>query len=174
MNGPKSGTRAIPRLMPNEPFPPYSYVPGQSPHPISDPRGHSYGKEIEPPELPAPEKWRGCPVYLYGLDLFNHGYYWEAHEAWESLWHVSGRKGTAADFLKALIKLAAAGVKHRAKQPAGVRSHACRAAKLWRQIATSSKDKDYFGFRLADLIALADSICQDGWPENAPLLVPKG
>jgi Domain of unknown function (DUF309) len=21
----------------------------------------------------------------HGLDLFNHGYYWEAHEAWESL-----------------------------------------------------------------------------------------
>ncbi|MER9222262.1 DUF309 domain-containing protein [Mesorhizobium sp. M0644] len=23
------------------------------------------------------------------IDLINHGYYWEAHEAWEPLWHAA-------------------------------------------------------------------------------------
>ncbi len=32
-------------------------------------------------------------AFLWGLDLFNHGYYWEAHEAWEGLWQVADRDG---------------------------------------------------------------------------------
>jgi hypothetical protein len=75
-----------------------------------------------------------CVPYLFAFDLFNHGYYWEAHETWESLWHGCGRSGRTADFLKALIKLAAAGVKVREGQPAGVRSHARRAAQLVEQL----------------------------------------
>jgi hypothetical protein len=50
-------------------------------------------------------------AYLRGIDLFNFGYWWESHEAWEGLWRACGRRGPAADFLKGLIKLAAAGVK---------------------------------------------------------------
>ena len=50
-------------------------------------------------------------------DLLNHGFYWEAHEAWETLWHAAGRKGEIADFLKGLIKLAAAAVKAREGNP---------------------------------------------------------
>jgi len=65
------------------------------------------------------------------VELFNAGYYWEAHEAWEGLWHAYGRHGAAADVLKALIKLAAAGVKVREGQEHGVRTHAGRAADLF-------------------------------------------
>ena len=60
---------------------------------------------------PTPERWRDSQAFCFAVDLFNHGYYWESHEVWESLWHACGRRGTAADFLKSLIKLAAAGVK---------------------------------------------------------------
>jgi uncharacterized protein len=28
-------------------------------------------------------------AFGWGLDVFNHGYYWEAHEAWEGLWQVA-------------------------------------------------------------------------------------
>ena len=55
-----------------------------------------------------------------GIALFNAGYYWEAHEAWEGLWHAHGRDGPTADVLKGLIKLAAAGVKVREGRPHGV------------------------------------------------------
>jgi len=111
-------------------LPPYSYVPGQHPHPISDPAGHSHGHS---PERAAPlddAQWRTNEVWLWAIDLFNHGFYWEAHEAWEGLWHAAGRRGPAADFLKGLIKLAAAGVKAHEGRPEGVKLHAARAAQL--------------------------------------------
>jgi predicted metal-dependent hydrolase len=89
-----------------------------------------------PPE-PAPldpNQWQASREYLFGCDLFNHGYYWEAHEVWESLWKACGRSGTTADFLKGLIKLAAAGVKHREGRPEGVRRHAARAVELFTEV----------------------------------------
>ncbi len=100
------------RYCPERPLPPYSYVPGLSPHPVSDVRGHLFGK-VEPPAEELTASFASNATYLYAIDLFNHGYYWEAHEEWERLWHVAGRTGTTADFLKGLIKLAAAGVKLR-------------------------------------------------------------
>src|SRR5439155_181759 len=41
-----------------------------------------------------------------GVDLFNRGLYWEAHEAWEHEW-VPDRKGPDAGFYKGLIQIAA-------------------------------------------------------------------
>src|SRR4051794_21689442 len=99
------------RLVPDEPFPPYAFVPDRFPHPTSDSAGHSLGKEPPVPPQVDPESWQQCRPYLFGIDLYNGGYYWESHVAWESLWIACGRKGTVADLLKGLIKLAAAGVK---------------------------------------------------------------
>src|SRR5437868_12287257 len=75
--------------------------------------------------------WRSSKTYMHGLALFNAGYYWEAHEAWEGLWHAHGRQGTTADLIKGLIKLAAAGVKVRQRQRHGIVTHAQRAAALF-------------------------------------------
>ena len=72
-----------------------------------------------------------CLPFRYGVDLFNHGYYWEAHEAWEGVWHACGRRGRLADFLKGLIHLAAAGVKSREGNLNGVVKHAERAKELF-------------------------------------------
>jgi uncharacterized protein len=41
-----------------------------------------------------------------GIDLFNSGEYWEAHEAWEQEW-MPDRKGLDAGFYKGLIQVAA-------------------------------------------------------------------
>jgi hypothetical protein len=141
----------------------YSYVPGLSPHPTSDPRGHSFGK-VEPPAQPLEEAtYRGNATYLHAIDLFNHGYYWEAHEAWESLWHAAGRRGVTADFLKGLIKLAAAGVKMREGRVAGLRQHAHRAAELFHDVLDESTSSDcFYGLRLNDLIATAVEIGRSG------------
>jgi predicted metal-dependent hydrolase len=108
------------------------------------------------------------------LDLFNHGYYWEAHEVWESLWHACGRSGQTADFLKGLIKLAAAGVKHREGVPKGVKSHAGRAMELFRGIAREQTPEGglYLGLPLQELTELAEAVCQAGWPVTPPLLLP--
>ena len=149
-----------PRFLPEVPLPPYSFVPGRNPHPVSDPAGHMHGKPPERPAAPDPNRWRGMQTYLHGVDLFNHGYYWEAHEAWEALWHASGRAGPTADFLRGLIKLAAAGVKVREGVPKGVASHAARAAAIFRNAAErlNGPGARFFGLRLGDLLAHARTV----------------
>ena len=124
-----------PRLLPGEAFPAYAFVPGRFPHPISDPRGHSYGQARLAVQPMDPRHWQRSHAYLRAIDLFNHGYYWEAHEYWEALWHACGRQGVQADFLKALIRLAAAGVKVRERRPAGVKSHAAATEALLSRVA---------------------------------------
>jgi len=107
-----------------------------------------------------------------GAELFNRGLYWEAHEAWEGLWLACGRKGTTADFLKGLIKLAAAGVKIRQGQLDGVRNHARRAAELF---AGVPRAKGYLGLSVKELIARARDVaeCTPCIPErhSAPIVV---
>jgi hypothetical protein len=112
-----------------EPLPAYSYYPGCPwPHPnrcfdgqsshVADRRMAPCGREQE--------WWTNR--FRRGVDLFNAGYYWEAHEVWEDLWHIEGRRGPTAEVLKGLIKLAAAGVKARERRESGVRTHCRRAA----------------------------------------------
>ncbi len=151
-------TNEIPRYCPERLLPPYSYVPGLAPHPTSDPRGHSFGVQVEKAAPLTEEPFHTNETYLYALDLFNHGFYWEAHEAWEALWHVAGRKGATADFLKGLIKLAAAGVKAREGRAAGVRQHAARAEELFRGVAAGSERM--FGMRLEALLQYANGVAR--------------
>jgi hypothetical protein len=150
----------LPRFVPDVPLPPYSYVPGQSPHPLSDARGHSFGVTPERPAAPDPDHWQDCRSYLRGVDLFNHGYYWEAHEVWEGLWHACGRTGQTACFLKGLIKLAAAGVKTREGRPQGVQSHARRATELFQQTAREigGENPVYMGLRVDELVRFASDL----------------
>ena len=149
----------MPRLVPNRPLPPYTYVPGLSPHPASDPAGHSHGAP-PPAAALAADKWQECEEYLFGFDLFNAGYYWEAHEAWEGLWHAHGRSGPVADLLKGLIKLAAAGVKVREGQRHGVTVHAGRAAELFAGLVGSGETR-LLGLDLASLERAARTIAAD-------------
>jgi predicted metal-dependent hydrolase len=78
-----------------------------------------------------PEDPAASPLFGRGIELFDAGYYWEAHEAWEVLWHAAGRRGPTADVLRGLIKLAAAGIKVRERREPGVRTHARRAAECF-------------------------------------------
>jgi hypothetical protein len=149
-----------PRSLSDEPLPPYSFVPGRFPHPFSNPAGHSHGQRAAGGSPADSDRWQECLPYLRGLDLFNHGYYWEAHEAWEGLWHACGRRGPSADFFKGLIQLAVAGVKVREGKPAGVRKHAARAAELFRQIAKDKSGATMFGLTLATLTDWADAVAR--------------
>jgi hypothetical protein len=108
---------------------------------VSDPRGHLFGQPAEAIRT-IPADWRSCRDYLHGIDLFNYGYYWEAHEAWECVWHAAGRAGPLADFIKGLIKLAAAGVKTLEGSPVGRERHATRAAALFRQARSARRQPE--------------------------------
>lgn len=126
--------------VPDDLLPPYAYVPGRHPHPTGDPRGHSWAGVPLPVEPLDPENPGQSREFRRGILLFNHGYYWEAHEAWERLWHAAGRTGPLATLVKGLIKLAAAGVKAREGNADGVRRHARRAAQLLRTAADQADD----------------------------------
>jgi hypothetical protein len=94
-------------------FPAYRYlpfVPGMA-HPRRDPTGHSYGQEDEFLADFDPDSWRSCQPYLYGIDLFNHGYWWEAHEALEAVWFAAGQETLPGNFVQGIIQLAAAQLK---------------------------------------------------------------
>jgi hypothetical protein len=66
-----------------------------------------------------PERWRESELYRFGCDLYNHGFLWEAHEAWEELWHPAKAEPLTADFLQGLIQCSAACLKLRMDQPTG-------------------------------------------------------
>jgi predicted metal-dependent hydrolase len=119
----------------------------------------------------SPTAWQECEEYLFGIDLFNHGYYWEAHESWEAVWHAAGRKGTAADFLKGLIKLAAAGVKAREGSAAGAQRHArrCRELLLAVESSAGSTDGFYAGLSLRNVVNMADAIAAAATERAVPL-----
>ena len=44
--------------------------------------------------------------FLEGVRLFNEGYHWEAHEAWEDVWR--DQEGDAKTFVQAFVQMAAA------------------------------------------------------------------
>jgi hypothetical protein len=70
-------------------------VPGLEPHPLKHPRGH---------RAPAPtpeDRWR------YALDLFDHGYLWEAHEVLEQTWKELPARSPERDLAQAIILAAA-------------------------------------------------------------------
>lgn len=93
------------------PLPTYAFVPGRAPHPRRHPDGHSYGRP-EPKAAPiAPLRWWESPLYLYALDLYNLGYFWECHEALEALWHAAGRETLEGRFFQGIIQIAAANLK---------------------------------------------------------------
>jgi hypothetical protein len=139
-------------------MPPYAFVPGGPwPHPTASPHGHGAGIPREPAPPIEPGAWERSPAYLRGIALFNAGYYWEAHESWEALWLAHGRRGPTADVLRALIKLAAAGVKVRVRQPHGVRVHARRASGLF-AAAQAAAGRRQLGLDLDEAAAVASRI----------------
>ena len=77
------------------PFPPERYLPGKN-----TARNH---------ELPSFADER--EQFLYGVDLFNHHYWWEAHEVWEGQWLRKHKSSPEAILLQGLIQVAAGRLK---------------------------------------------------------------
>jgi len=93
-------------------FPSYRFVPGKAPHPTRDPEGHSFNKPLKQLKPFEVDQWQSCGEYLYGIDLFNYGYWWEAHEALEAVWVAAGRQTETGLFLQGLIQVAVAHLKN--------------------------------------------------------------
>lgn len=92
-----SAPRLTSRSLPSSPF-----LPGRTARPVEDRR--------EIPFVP-PERFRENEEFLFGIDLFNHGFYWEAHEAWEGVWRRCARGTVQHVFLQGLIQITASYLK---------------------------------------------------------------
>lgn len=119
------------------PLPASPYIPGQSRRderpPAASPRG-----PVDIAALAADDDFR------YGLDLFNHGFPWEAHEAWEPLWHAAPRPSPERALLQGLIHAAAAAVKARAGAVDPARNFVRSACEYLAQTDTNIIDAQAF------------------------------
>lgn len=52
--------------------------------------------------------WTESDEYLFGIDLFNHGFWFEAHEIWEAVWLAQNKDSETRVFMQGLIQLSAA------------------------------------------------------------------
>ncbi len=160
-----------PRYAPQRALPPYRYVPGRAPHPTADPAGHSFGHDEPEAVRLGPERWRDNEAYLFGVDLFNRRFYWEAHEAWEAFWHTCDKSGTQGLFVQGLIQISAALLRWHMGTERGARKlYAEGRAKLER--AQRQAPQDYMGLPVAawleELEALFAQLFE--WPEPTPPL----
>jgi hypothetical protein len=148
------------------PFPAYRFVPGANPHPRRDPRGHAYGTPERPPPRVPPERWKENAVYLHGIDLYNFAYWWECHEALESLWHLTGHTGTEAEFLQGLIQTAAANLRRHLGSDDGARRLGSEAVRRLESVPGPR----YMGVELAPFIRGVRDLHVDGTSSAIPLI----
>lgn len=82
----------------------------------------------EPSPRPLTEDgWAGNEDFLFGVDLFNAGYFWEAHTYWERIWVLPETPSRMRRLLRSIIQIAAACLKVRKGSTAGARKLLDRA-----------------------------------------------
>lgn len=143
-----------PRYCPRRTFPSYRHIPGLTPHPIKDPAGHSYGiDESTEPLVLSPEAWRTNEDYLYGVDLYNFAYWWEAHESWEGLWHHA--EDDYRLFLQGLIQISAALIKHHMRMPRPARTLSTAGSDKLQEVLLNLKPstETYMGIDLNEFLS---------------------
>lgn len=61
------------------PLPPFRFLPGRDAEPEA---GHLPAFDLASTD---PADWRHCAPYLFAVDCFNHGFWWEAASLWAGL-----------------------------------------------------------------------------------------
>lgn len=102
---------SAPRYAPSRSFPSHRYLPGFNARPDEN-------EHLDATALVPPERLHETELFRHGVDLFNHAYFWEAHEAWETLWQKCP-EGPIRQGLQGLIQLAAANLKEALRVPSG-------------------------------------------------------
>lgn len=103
------------------------------------------------------------PRLLRGIELFNTGEYWHAHEVWEEEWKPD-RKGTDAGFYKGLIQVAAGCLHYTRKNRRGAINKWRGGAEYLRPYLPAHR-----GVRLVPLVASVDGFLRamegSSWPD---------
>ena len=99
-----------------------------------------------------------------GVELFNRGLYWEAHEAWEETW-TPDRHSPDRGFYKGLIQVAAGCLHYGRRNRRG-------AVNKWRSGADYLRPylPAHHGVQLAPLVASVDGFLaamdREPWPDD--------
>jgi predicted metal-dependent hydrolase len=113
-----------------------------------------------------PDELSGDPGLARGVELFNRGEFWEAHEAWEETW-MPHRRRPGSELFKGLIQCAA-GFHHYARRN---RSGALLKWRTGADILRSFLPAAH-GLELASLVDYVDrcheAVAEAGWVELEP------
>ena len=92
------------------PLPEHAFVPGQTARPT---QGPVFDAANSAPPVTDPVAWKENGTYLYGINLHNHGFHWEAHEVWEPVWMGCAANTRERALMQGLIQLTNACLKLR-------------------------------------------------------------
>ena len=126
--------------------------------------------EFKAATSPVSDDWRQDLGYLHGIDLFNHGCYWDAHEAWEHIWlHLTDQK-TLRTHLQGLIQGSACLLKLRLSQPSPAKTIWKRGRCRLESVSSETTDNIYRGIEIPILISSIDALVA---AQNSQFSAPK-
>lgn len=148
------------RYCPRRSLPQTPYLPGQGPRP-----------SLDSEELHA-DAWdgsgRGLLVnseFRWGVDLYNCGYYWEAHEAWEDLWRLADKQSSPRLLLQGLIQCSGAALKGLVGQNEG---RARLGLKGLAKLEAATSEPYFAGLKLENFRMEFRQFCADQSDSAAP------
>lgn len=133
------------------PFPSHQFIPTLSTHPS---------------KLPPPPQSNRSPNedYLYGVDLYNFNYWWEAHESWEKIW-MNSSDDFERKFLQGLIQISAAMIKWWLQQEKAMEGLLREGMEKLRSVP-----QKYQGVDLSNFLARVSRFAASPSSENYPFL----
>lgn len=121
-----------PRYWPQSALPSYRYIPGKT---------KKEEKRFDLPSFSLEERHSSLlarhPAYLYGIDLYHHSFFYEAHEMWEQIWLALGKGTAEKKLLQSLIQNAAALLKMRMGQSLPAKRLSLNALRLLEEVSGS-------------------------------------
>src|SRR5438874_12347454 len=113
----------------------------------------------------SPEEER--KIYYDGIELFNTHEFFEAHEAWEDIWHMAF--GTKFEFYQGMIQCAVALEHYRRANPRGVVSLYKSYNMHFKDVPTTFMGLDVADFLVRMKQVLAPVIDADPLPERGQI-----
>lgn len=133
-------------------LPDYRHLPFRNAHPFLDEDGHSYKEKLSPCDSFSVDNWQSCADYLFSIDLFNHSFWWEAHERLKYVSIGAGRESETGQFVQGLIQISAALLKHFLKEKEGAET----LAELGLE-SLENAPKTYLGIDVVTLITQVEN-----------------
>jgi hypothetical protein len=135
----------------NLPMPDVAHIPGINPRPnltfLESISAYAHPKTEE-------KNWKTNIPWLYGIQLFNGAYYWEAHEVWETVWMNAPPNSHEKQFVQGIIHLANGLLKIKMKRPKAATKLFVRARSDLDQANMRRKEHKnlrYMGLSLAEI-----------------------